>query len=391
MLDEIYDSIDDGLDNYKVLIIQKAQKDSTVFNKTVFDESNYFVREVDSKKALNIHERYSDTLMYMENEKKLEPVRLLTTVFSQDNKYYELRVISSMVEEDDLIEDLLYYIIILYIVIMVSVIIINNILLKKIWQPFYELITKLKAFNLKKNAVFSTPKTNVQEFVQLNETVLTLLNKNIEVYSSQKQFIENAAHELQTPLAISINKLELILEEQLSDEKGAQALSEIINNLERLTRLNKSLLLLSKIENEQFNEAEQVNMNSLINKLREDFKELMEFKNLHLSIQENAVFSCLINKDLALVLLTNLIKNAIAHNVPNGEIKILIDRDKIEITNSGKKEPMDKDKIFKRFYKVSETNSSTGLGLAIAKAICDLYHLKVSYHYNDGHTIILSN
>lgn len=390
MLDEIYDSIDDGLDNYKVLIIQKAEKDSSVLGKHVFDESNYFVRQIDGKTASGISESYRDTLMYMENEKELEPVRLLRSVFSHGGKYYELNVIASMVEEDDLIKDLLYYIIVLYIVIIASVIVINNFLLRRIWHPFYDLISKLRQFNLKKGSAFSVPQTRVLEFAQLNETVMTLLNKNIEVYNSQKQFIENVSHESQTPLAISINKLELILEE-LQDEKSAQGLSEVIHNLERLTRLNKSLLLLSKIENKQFTGTEEVVLNTIIKELLHEFRELMEFKNLHVSLSENGVFTHVFDRDLVLILFTNLLKNAIVHNVNGGEIEIQIDTNQVHIANGGEKIALDEGKIFGRFYKATNKSGSTGLGLAIVKAICDIHHLGLNYSYIDGkHVIVIS-
>lgn len=391
MLDEIYDSIDDGLDNYKVLIIQKAEKDSTVFAKNVFDESNYLVREIDSKTASTFNEYHIDTQMYMQSEQEMEPVRLLRTVFSHGGRYYELKVIASMVEEDDLIEDLLYYIIILYIVIIASVIIINNFLLRRIWHPFYELISKLRQFSLKKGSAFSAPQTRVQEFVQLNEAVMSLLNKNIEVYNSQKQFIENLSHESQTPLAISINKLELILEESQADEKSAQAISEVIHNLERLARLNKSLLLLSKIENKQFTGSEEIVLNPVVRQLLHEFRELIEFKDLNVSFRENGAFMHVFDRDIVIILFTNLLKNAVAHNIHGGEIDIQIDPDHVSIANTGENEPLDTTRIFGRFYKGTNKGSSTGLGLAIVKTICDMNHLNLNYSYTAGkHVMVIS-
>src|SRR6186713_2635223 len=145
MLDEVHDSIDDGLGNYKMLIIQKAQKDSTVLFKTSFDESNYKVTEIPKEAALNALEQYTDTLMYMQNEEDYEPVRLLTTMFSAPNgKFYELKIVTSTVEEDDLIGSLLYYLFWLYGIIILSILLINHVLLRKIWQPFYQLIGQLK-------------------------------------------------------------------------------------------------------------------------------------------------------------------------------------------------------------------------------------------------------
>lgn len=390
MLDEIYDSIDDGLDNYKVLIIQKAQNDSSVLGKSVFDESNYSVRRLTDAEGAIHHETYADTLMYMQNEQKMEPVRLLTTAFSQGGKFYELKVIASMVEEDDLIKDLLYYILILYFIIITSVVVINNFVLRKVWRPFYDLLDRLRRFNLKKGMAFSPPDTQVLEFRALNDTILQLLHKNMEVYESQKQFIENAAHELQTPLAISINKLELMAEEQALNEGQAYILSEVISNLERLTRLNSSLLLLSKIENRQFQEETSVELNNIVKKQLSDFAELIAFKELTVKVNEAGVFQHLFNSDIAVILVTNLLKNAITHNLPGGTLNIDIGEPFLVITNTGQQEALAPEKIFRRFYKTPGKSSSTGLGLAIVKTICDNYGLRIEYAYDSGHSFRIS-
>lgn len=390
MLDEIYDSIDDGLDNYKMLVIQKAQADSSVLRKPVFDESNYQVREITPAEGAAHREVYADTLMYMQNEQKMEPVRLLITAFSQNGKFYELKIISSMVEEDDLIEDLLYYILILYVIIIASVMVINNFVLRRVWQPFYELLSRLRRFSLKKGETFRPPATRVVEFTALNDTIVQLLHKNVELYESQKQFIENAAHELQTPLAISINKLELMAEEQELNEEQARSLSEVIASLERLTRLNSSLLLLSKIENRQFPKEAQVELNGILKKQLSEFAELIAFKEITVSLHETGAFTQLMNADIAMVLVTNLLKNAIAHNRPGGTLHVEIGPQAFAITNSGQTEMLDKEKIFTRFYKTAGKTGSTGLGLAIVKTICDTYSLNIAYLFDGRHSFRLS-
>jgi len=164
MLDEVYDSLDDGLDNYKLLIIEKAQKDSTVLYKTEFEESNYSIREMPRYQALQVKDLYKDTLMYMVNEEDFEPVRILTTAFERNGRYYQLKVISSMVEEDDLISDLLSAIVLLYLAMLVSILIFNNLLLKRIWKPFYNLIDQLKVFRLGNDKMIQPNRSSVEEF-----------------------------------------------------------------------------------------------------------------------------------------------------------------------------------------------------------------------------------
>lgn len=385
MLDEVYDSIDDGLDNYKMLIIQKAGSDSTILNKHSFEESNYSIIPISRERALQSVERYSDTLMYMQNEEDFEPVRILSTVFSIKDAYYKLDVISSMVEEDDLIEDLTYYLVFLYLALLVSIYLLNFFVLHRTWKPFYTLIQRLRHFNLRQPKPLEVPETKVSEFRELNKAILDLLRNNIDVYNSQKQFIENASHELQTPLAISINKIELMLEENDLDEEKARALGDVIRNLERLTRLNKSLLLLTKIENRQFADEEVVDFNELIRQQLDDFSELLEFKQISVQLRESGHFRQSFHKDLAFVLVSNLLKNAITYNVPQGKLQIDIEPGCICIKNTGSAEALDPERIFRRFYRSAEHKNSTGLGLSIVKAITDLYHLQVSYSFDGMH------
>ncbi len=389
MLDEVYDSIDDGLDNYKMLIIQKAGSDSTILKKNTFEESNYSIMPISREQALHAVERYSDTLMYMQNEEDFEPVRILSTVFSIKDAYYKLDVISSMVEEDDLIEDLTYYLVFLYLALLVSIYLLIFFILRRTWKPFYTLMHRLRHFNLKQPKPLEVPETKVSEFKELNKTILELLKNNIEVYNSQKQFIENASHELQTPLAISINKIELLLEENDPGEEKARVLGDVIRTLERLTRLNKSLLLLTKIENRQFATEEETDFNELIRQQLADFSELLEFKQISVQLHETGHFKQGFHKDLAFMLVSNLLKNAITYNIPGGEIRIAIDGNGICVKNTGVTQALDRERIFNRFYRSTTHQNSTGLGLSIVKAITDLYHLQVSYTFDGMHEFVL--
>lgn len=383
MMDEVYDSIDDGLENYKMLIIKKATRDSTLLSKDHFDESNYAIRPIARELALRATEEFRDTAMYMEYEEDYEVVRMLTTYFSiPDEQYYELKIITSMVEGEDLVGDLLHALLWLYVAVIASAFIINNRVLRKIWRPFYQLQHELRGFRLGEDKSFNPPQTKVTEFRDMNDTVAELLKANIAVFQQQKQFIENASHELQTPLAIAINKLELLLEQLQGDD--AQQLANAIHYLERMTRLNKSLLLLSKIENRQFASGEQLDFNARLRQQVDDFSELLHYRGIDVEIIEEAALTWFFNADLADVLITNLLKNAIVHNHDGGHIRIVVKSGGFEIANTGSSQPLDAEKMFARFYRSSENATSTGLGLAVAKAIAQLHRADLTYRYEGG-------
>ncbi len=384
MLDEVYDSMDDGLDNQRQLIISKASQDSTIVNHTNFEEGNYSVQPISAGLARRHTDTYIDTLMYMQNEQDFEPVRMLQTVFRKGEKYYQMRVITSMVEEDDLIMELTYALLWLYFGLILTILVLNNFLLRNIWKPFYRVIVQLQDFKLNNVQRLKPFTTNVDEFNVMQDAVQHFLENNIAVYNQQKQFIENASHELQTPLAIAINKLELLAENRILGDKDAGLLNSALNNLERLKRLNQSLLLLSKIENDQYADPKEVNINLLTKRLMEDFADQITFYELRFHLREDGEFVPKLNADLADVLLSNLIKNAIKHTAGGGLIEIIIDDNQFVIQNEGA-EALDEDVIFQRFYKGSSAASSTGLGLAIAKAVAKASHLQLVYRFDKKH------
>lgn len=388
MLNEIKDSIDEGLENYKRLIIQNASQDSTILEQHAFDENFFSIQKRSKKQAFSIRDRYIDTLLYMQDdddkETEAEPVRMLITAFELKGQYYELKVANSMVEEDDLIESLLHDTIWLYVSLIIGIILINNFVLKKLWQPFYALLNQLKNFRLGKTQALPSVKTKTKEFTDLQNVVNVLLQHTTQTYEQQKQFIGNASHELQTPLAIATNKLELLIEKGDLQNEQAENIAEVMGIIERLVRLNKSLLLLTKIENKQFLDNQTVSLNEIVRKNVSDLEEIALFKNVKFYVNETAQLSVQMDASLANVIISNLLRNAIFHNIPNGSVTLLITDKAVKISNTGSGQMLDKNLTFTRFYKPNNQTSGTGLGLAIVKAISDAYNFKVSYSFENS-------
>lgn len=388
MLDEIKGSVDEELENYKRQIVFKAEKDSTILQQKTFDEGFFSVNKISEEEALSFKDTYEDTEIYAQDADdeapELEPVRILTTVFEQNGNFYQLKIFNNMVEEDDLVKELLWDAAGLYVLLIFSILMINNIVLQRLWKPFYELLDELKNYRLGISKSFPNTETKTKEFSDLQDAVTTLLQYSEKSYEQQKEFIGNASHELQTPLAIAISKLELLIEKENFTENQAEKIAEIMEIIERLVRLNKSLLLLTKIENKQFFDNQEIKVNNIVEKNIEDLSDIAEFKEVEIIFSENS--ELLVKADAALIniIVSNLLRNAIFHNIKSGKVEVKIDAKKLSVLNTGTDHSLSHEKIFTRFQKSEQHQSGSGLGLAIVKAIAELYDFSVSYDFKNG-------
>lgn len=384
---EIKSSIDEGLRNYKRLIIQNAHKDSSILHKTYFDESFFTIQKTDKNTALTFVNQYLDTILYMQDyydpTPELEEVRMLITAFEFEEEYYILKVANALVDKEDMLATFFKNTIWLYVSLIIAILIINNIVLKRLWKPFYDLLFQIKDYRLDKTQKLPEIQTRTKEFADLKNAINTLLVDSKIVYEQQKQFIGNASHELQTPLAISINKIELLLEDKDLNQEQASAIAEVYDITQRMVRLNKSLLLLSKIENKQFIDNREVALHEIVLQSIEELEDFTAFKNIDIQIDKSSSTLLTIDATLAHILISNLIRNAIFHNINNGVVHITMDENSFKICNSGTEQALDTDKIFTQFYKSHNSSKGTGLGLAIVKAISDLYGYSISYQFKD--------
>lgn len=383
LLDEIYDSIDDGLANYKLLILHEAQNNPGILTKHDFAESNYSIYQVDASFAITVNDRFSDTLMYMQYENDLEPVRMLTTAFEQDGHYYLLRVIASMVEEDDLIENLFWFVLGLFAVLILSFVLINAYWHQKLWHPFYHLLDKLKLIQLDQYEPLPAIDTDVKEFTDLHQALQYLVSNLQASYRLQKQFTANAAHELQTPIAIISSKVELLLEQESIGAEQATIMTSIYGLLQRMSKLNKSLLTLSRIENQQFRDHKKINVTQLTGEILDRFREWINQRSLKISSVLEKDVRLHMDESLALMMIQNLVLNAIKYAPQGSEIRVELSEQHLVIENEAEHGALDAQVVFERFYKGKHHQDSTGLGLAIVKAITDLYRFRLHYEYLD--------
>ena len=382
ILDEVYDNVDDGLKNQKIEIIREAYRDPNLLNTTEFGLSQFKITKVDPSKY-DERNHFSNELVYMEYDDDMEPYRILRTGFyDKENHPYSLEIRTSTVEEDELIYDLSLSLIALYFFILISILLINHFGLKKAFKPFGQIISQLRKYEVGNSEKPKLVETNVKEFSYLQKEIERMINRNDEVFNSQKLFIENASHELQTPLTIALNKLDLLIENSDLKEKEVMSLVETKQTLWRMVNLNKSLLMLSRIENNQYKNNVEVNFTTLTKDLIEDYEEILEAEEIKLETNFKADFILDFNIDLARILISNLIRNAIKHNNEEKIIKIESDSNQFIISNTGKNATLDSNLIFNRFYKQGTSDGNNGLGLSIVDTIIrNQQNLKLDYNY----------
>ena len=383
LMDEVNDEVDDSLEDYSEVIITRHLAGEELPSHDNGSNNQYFLQEVYA--ASRPHILYTDSMVYITEKEETEPARILTTIFQdRDGRFYQLMVSMPSIEKSDLISAIWFWIMFLYGVLLLTILLVNILVYRQNMKPLYKLLDWLDTYTLGKNNRPLDNPTDVTEFRKLNEALIRSTSHNEAIYEQQKQFIGNASHEIQTPLAICQNRIEMLMDDESMAERQLEELSKVHQTFEHISKLNKSLLLISKIENGQFPESSNIQINSLVHKYLEDFKEVFDYKHIHVSIEETASCEVCMNESLASILVANLLKNAFVHNSTGGQIDIRMSAHDFVISNTADGCALDKEQIFTRFYQGKKKEQSTGLGLAIVDTICRLYTFTIQYYYQDG-------
>ncbi|MFT3700998.1 MAG: HAMP domain-containing sensor histidine kinase [Agriterribacter sp.] len=329
----------------------------------------------------NIYKKNKD--FAKEGGEKIDRFQGLITYFAINNIPYRFIIESNVEETNETVTAILLITIFFFILLLAGFIILNRIVSGKLWQPFYNTLAKIKSFHLNKNHEISFEKTGILEFEELHNSLNKLIEENTSIYNQQKQFTENASHELQTPLAVVQSKLDILLQKQPLSKEQSDIIDDANKALSRVSRINKNLLLLAKIENKQFSEKERVDVRALLSdnlELLEDF-----FSHKQISIKRDIQSEVYIeaNNTLVEVLFTNLLLNAARHTMQKGEIMVTLTAGSFVVQNSGEHE-LKSAQLFKRFAAAYTHSTGSGLGLAIAYEICNLYNWKLNYYFKDG-------
>ncbi|MBK6912902.1 MAG: HAMP domain-containing histidine kinase [Ignavibacteriales bacterium] len=338
----------------------------------------------------NDKNEFNDVLIKSNEEDDGEPFRQLTSFTNVNGKFYKVIVRISLIEKEDMLSSILTVVLISFLLFVFVLYFVNNKVSKNILKDFYDTLKKLEGFSIKSDEELLLSNTNIEEFNQLNKSVLFLSQRAKNEYRSLKEFSEDMNHEIQTPLAIAKSKLEILLQDEELNENDLNQVNAVLTNLNRLERVNKSILLLNKLEHKNLFENAPIIIEDEIKSILSTFSDFIKTKNLIVETEFEDKTSINANQSLINILFTNLISNAIKHNNQNGKIIVELKNKLFSIKNSGVPLQENPSIMFNRFVKSTNSVDSVGLGLTIVKRICDLYSFKIQYEtQNEWHEIKL--
>ena len=386
IVDEINDEADDLLESYseQLMVRKLSGKELPVTN--IMTDGHYSISQVtesyaDSQAGME----YYDSDFYISETDENEPARFLKTIFrDREGRCFELIVATPTFEKDDLIGTILWWILALYLILLLTVILIALVVLQKSMRPLYKILDWLNTYTPGKFHSRLSIDTDIHEFRQLEKVTTEATDRSDKAFEKQKQFIGNASHELQTPLAVLGGRIDWMLDNDSLGEESVGELVQMKRELGHIVRLNKTLLLLTKIDNDQFPDQTDVNLSSMVLSQKELYEEIFSSKRISCSVQvpdEPVIIR--MNETLASILVTNIIKNAFVHSPECGTVALTLTGNELVVANSGDS-PLDQSRIFDRFYQGTKKDGSTGLGLALAKTIADRNGLHLTYSYENG-------
>ena len=332
-----------------------------------------------------------DVDLYNDMSGQTERFRVRTFDKAIRGKVYRISIYMPMQDYMLLNKFIIQAAVYLFLVLLVVLLVLNYLSSHFLWLPFRHTLEQIRHYSVNKNQPIALQPTSTQEFEELNGLIAQMVTRIEYDYRNIKEFTDNISHEVQTPLAVMRAKLEMLLKSGNIPEQEYQALNAIYQSTTRLSKLSKTLALMSRINNQEFKNKEQIQLKAFVEAILFNFKELAELKKVKMITDLDDEATLFIDSYLLDVLLSNLLKNALTHNYKNGEISLKLRPHQLIISNTGTPLTFESHQIFDRFRKNADKPQSLGLGLAIVKKICDINGLTITHHYqNERHFVQLT-
>jgi signal transduction histidine kinase len=389
MTAEIDDETDDMLEEYAHQLITRVLTGEELPSQDNGTNNTYYLTEVTREWAADRPSvSYTDETVWIEAKMENEAARVLRTVFSDaDDRMFELTVAIPSYEKQDLRQRILWWILILYAALLAVVIAANAWIIRRSFRPLYALLGWLDEVRFGETVAPFEMTTDIDEFRRLGEATMRAARRGKEMFDEQRLFTGNAAHELQTPIAVCRSRLEMLAGDPTLGEAQLEQVGSVMDTLDRLAGLNRTLLMLTRIDNHGFPDSAPVDAGAVIRRIAGDYSEVYGHRAITINVNEDSHFRPDMNETLAGVLWGNLLKNAFVHTPDGGRIEVSISSREVSISNSAAAGPLDPVVIFRRFYRGADSAGSTGLGLALVESICRLYGMHIAYDFIEGRHI----
>lgn len=375
---DVYRQIDVALVTEKNIIQDQVEQEDTIP-----DFSATFRHQIDVRFIgfpVSETEIIKDTIIHDEQSGDDLPYRYIYYTGNTIKKRgYSITIFQVLTEKVHLLESISLYTFSLFLSLLFISLLINYLISRRLWGPFYKSVEKADNFNILSDKPLDLPETDILEFQQLNRVFERMAQKMRSDYLNLKEFNENAAHEIQTPLAIIRSKSELLMQSKNLRRESIDLIKSINEATNKLFKLNQGLLIISKIENQFYNEIKKISLREVVSGCFDNYKEIMNLRKIRVEFEASSQAIVEMNEVLADILISNLLSNAVRYNTDRGFIKCQIDNQDLVISNSGLPLYSDPELLFNRFHKGSDNPQSVGLGLSIVRKITDNYKMKISY------------
>jgi signal transduction histidine kinase len=325
---------------------------------------------------------FSDTLAYHRYSQAIISQRKIEAYRTINDSTYRISVFGTIIEPEDTQNSATRSMVILFLVLVVFSLLMSFFVSKWLLSAFHVSLKEMSKFSIQDSKPIRLPKSSTYEFKNLNKFISQMTSKAMQDYRNLKEFSENLSHEVSTPLAVASGKLDLLLQENDLPEKQVSLVISSQKAIQKLSKIQRALSLLTKIENAEFSKIKELKISAYLKKLIEESEELIAIKEIKLTSDVDKEVKIKMDATLAEILFSNLYQNSIKHNIKNGSIKIILSENSFIIENTGEIPQNSPSLFFQRFKKNNQSSESLGLGLSIVKKICDISGFTITYDFD---------
>ena len=360
-----------------------TRNDSTETYSSFSTLHNEFLQLYQSKeKNIKSNSDFKNESRIIEDEQN--DYRVLYYSFDYENKSYRLEIGSSLSEIQDLTFVIRLFILIVLSIVVVFTFLVDTVFVEYLLKPFYQIINKkIRNINAPERFDYTTIQSHSTDFRELDEVLNQMMKRIQDLFSNEKQFIANVSHELLSPIALLKNRFENLLQNESINNEGIDKIASSLRTLDLLKKVINNLLLISRIDNNQFVNNEQISIKEITAEILEDFEDRIAEKKISVINEVAEDFIFLGNRTLIRIMLYNLVLNAIKYNITKGKIILKTnfsgDNYLLTISDSGKgMTEAQLATIFERFTRIDMEQEGQGLGLAIVDSIAKFHHVEIN-------------